>query len=253
MTDEAAWSGDTPAGRRIVDLLWGEQPASTRGPRPKLTLEEVLSASMDLADANGWEALSMRGLARRLGVGTMSLYTYVPGKSELFELMIDRAYGERSYPDAQLPWRERYEHHAREALAMYRRHPWLVHANLWRLPPGPHVLDISEDLLCVGRDAGLPLGVGVRVSELLESYAFGLARGEIADQAEAARTGESADDYWAARSSVWTNHFDSARFPMTYETWKAGFYEADVATQRLDLPFALGLILDSIERLVPRA
>lgn len=245
-----AWAGGTPEGRRAVDLLWGEQPAPTRGPRPKITLEEVLAAAVDLADSDGWEALSMRGLARRLGVGTMSLYTYVPGKSELFELMIDRAYGERRRPEVDLPWRERYEEHAREALAMYRRHPWLVHSNLWRLPPGPHVLDISEDLLTVGRDAGLPLGVGARVSELLESYVFGIARGEIADQAQAARSGESADDYWAARASVWTTYFDPARYPSLFATWEAGFYDDDVLTQRLDVDFALGLLLESIERLV---
>ncbi len=251
-TDDGAYEG-TPEGRRIVDLLWGEQPAPTRGPRPKITLEEILAAAGELADADGWEALSMRGLARRLGVGAMSLYTYVPGRSELFELMIDRAYGERSRPEKSLPWRQRYEAHAREALAMYRRHPWLVHSNLWRLPPGPHVLDVSEDLLDVGRDAGLPLGVGARVSELLESYVFGIARGEIADQAQAARTGESADEYWAARASVWTTYFDPARYPRLFATWEAGFYDDDVLTQRLDVDFSLALILDSVERLVAKS
>ena len=97
-TDDGAYEG-TPEGRRIVDLLWGEQPAPTRGPRPKITLEEILAAAGELADADGWEALSMRGLARRLGVGAMSLYTDVPGRSELFELMIDRvaAFLERAF------------------------------------------------------------------------------------------------------------------------------------------------------------
>lgn len=238
----------TPEGRRIIELLWDPPAPATRGPRQKVSLAEVVAAAIALADDEGYEALSMRSLARRLGVGAMSLYTYVPGKAELFELMIDHAYAERVIPAAELPWRERYVAHAREALAMYRRHPWLVHSNLWRLPLGPHVLAISEDQLAIGRDAGLPLSAGARISELLESYIFGIARGELADSAQAARTGESADDFWAARASFWTTYFDNQRFPMLFATWESGAYE--VCDRDAELQFSLDLILDSVERLV---
>lgn len=240
----------TPEGRRVVELLWDPPEPSTRGPRPKVTLDEVVDAAIALADAEGYEALSMRSLARKLGIGAMSLYTYVPGKTELFELMIDRAYAERSIPDRSWPWRQRYEHHAREALGMYRRHPWLVDSNLWRLPVGPHILDVSEDLLAIGQGAGLSLAVGARISQLLESYIYGIARGEVADEAQAARTGESVDDYWAARSSFWTTYFDTERYPTMFATWEGGFYDADL-DPAADLQFSLDLILDSVERLIP--
>ena len=59
---------------------------------------------MAIADAEGMAALSMRKVASSLGVGAMSLYTYVPGRSELVELMIDRVYGEHALPDPELPW-----------------------------------------------------------------------------------------------------------------------------------------------------
>ncbi len=212
----------------------------------------MVSADIELADEDGFEALSMRSLAKRLGVGAMTLYTYVPGKSELFELMIDQAYRERPRPDPGLPWRRRYEEHALAALAMYRRHPWLIHANLWRLPPGPSVFDISEDLLVVGRDAGLPTEDGARVSGLLESYVFGMARGEIADRAQAARTGETSDDYWAARAAVWTRYFDPQRYPMLFATWQSGYWDGGDSEQA-ERKFSLDLILDGIERLVRQA
>ncbi len=249
---EEADSEGTPQGRRLVELLWDPPAPSSRGPSRRISLDELVEAAIALADASGFEALSMRSLARGLGVGAMTLYTYVPGKSELFELMIDRAYGERPLPASDLPWRRRYEEHAIAALAMYRRHPWLVHSNLWRLPPGPHVLDISEDLLAVGRAAGLATDVGARVSGLLESYVFGIARGEIADQAQAARTGESVDEYWGARGSVWTTYFDPERYPMLFATWQTGYYD-EGAGEREELRFALDLILDSVERLVSGA
>lgn len=245
---EAAPDG-TPIGRRIVELLWDAPPPAARGRRPKVSVTQVVDAAIALADEEGFEALSMRSLARRLGVGAMSLYTYVPGRDELFELMIDRAYGERTSSDPAQPWRARYVHHARQALAMYRSHPWLVHSNLWRLPPGPGCLGVSEDLLAVGRAAGLPTGTGARVSSLLESYIFGIARGEIADQAQAARSGQSSDEHWAARASVWTRYFDPQRFPMLLQTWESGHYD-EHGDDEAELRFALDLILDSVERMV---
>jgi AcrR family transcriptional regulator len=245
--DPQSWG--TPAGRRVVALLWDPPGPGARGPRQSLTLDQIVEAGMALADADGFDGLSMRGLAKHLGVGAMSLYTYVPGKAELFELMIDRAYGGRSLPDPELGWRQRYEAHARAALAMYRRHPWLVHSNLWRLPIGPHVLDVSEDMLRVGADAGLDADLRVRVASLLESYIFGIARGEIADRSEVLRTGMSRDDYWEARSSFWGTHFDPARYPTTLATWERGGFDRCVEPDD-DLAFALDLILDSVQRLI---
>jgi AcrR family transcriptional regulator len=247
--DPATWG--TAEGRRIIELLWNPPGPGARGPRPRISLDRVVEAAMALADESGFEALSMRALAKQLGVGAMSLYTYVPGKAELFELMIDRAYGEREIPDATPGWRERYATHARAALRMYRRHPWLVHSNLWRLPIGPHVLDVSEDMLRVGADAGLDAELRVRVASLLESYIFGIARGEIADRSEVLRTGMSRDDHWEARSSFWGTYFDEARYPTTLATWEAGAFEAPARTDA-DLSFALDLILDSVERLISR-
>lgn len=248
---EVAAQLGSDAGRRVVELLWDPPEPAGRGPRQRLDLAQVITAAIDLADESGFEALSMRALARRLGVGAMSLYTYVPGRGELFELMIDRAYGEREIPSADLSWRQRYAGHARAALQMYRHHPWLVHSNLWRLPLGPRVMDISENLLAIGAAAGLSLELGVRVGSLLESYVFGMARGEIADRSEAVRTGETADEFWEARSSFWVTYFDAARYPMLFGTWQAGVYDQPDNPDN-DLDFALDLILDSVERLLPR-
>src|SRR5690625_5179587 len=61
-------------------LLWEGLPATTKGPRPTLTLGQVVEAGIEIADTEGIEALSMRKLAAALGMGTMSLYRYVPSK-----------------------------------------------------------------------------------------------------------------------------------------------------------------------------
>ena len=70
-----------------------------------MRVEGIVEAAIGLADEDGLEALSMRRVADRLGVGAMSLYTYVQGKSELVELMVDVALGEAMLPDEAAGWR----------------------------------------------------------------------------------------------------------------------------------------------------
>lgn len=250
--DERAAPGDRAArqaSQQVAALLWDPPAPSGRGPRPKLALDEVVTAAIRLADDHGFEALTMRAIARSLGVATMSLYTYLPGKAELFELMIDRAYGGRALPDRDLPWRARYEFHAREALAMYRRHPWTLRANLARLPVGPHVLDVSEDLLHVGQSAGLDAATRVRMEELIQAYVYGVASKEHADQEEVRRSGMSVDEFWASRAEFWDTYFDLQRYPTMVDNWESGVYDADADAEE-ETTFALTIVLDGLERFV---
>ena len=63
-------------------------------PPRKLTPEAIASAAVDLADREGIEGLTMRSLARHLGVEAMSLYHHFVGKDALLDAMVDRVYGE---------------------------------------------------------------------------------------------------------------------------------------------------------------
>src|SRR5688500_2426129 len=102
MTTEHSASGDLD---RSLALLWEMDHRPTRGPKPALTLERIVTAAITIADAEGLAGLSMRRVAAELGVGTMSLYRYVPGKGELLDLMIDRI-NEAPRGDAgELGWR----------------------------------------------------------------------------------------------------------------------------------------------------
>ena len=95
---------------RTMELLWGMAPQPTRGPKPGLTVDAVVDAAVALADAEGIDAVAMRRVADKLGVGAMSLYTYVPGKAELVDLMLDRVYGEQLAGIAtEGGWRARLE------------------------------------------------------------------------------------------------------------------------------------------------
>jgi AcrR family transcriptional regulator len=237
----------TPEGRRIVELLWAPpQQPSVRGPKPRISLADVVAAGVAIADEEGLPALSMRKVASRLGVGPMSLYTYVPGRSELVELMIDHVYGEHALPEPRLRWQQRVEQWARETWRIYDAHPWLLDYNMARLPIGPHVLDVSEALYSALLAAGFAGAENVAISNLIQWQLLGAARSMISDADEARHTGVSAEAYWDSRASFWETHFDWHRYPTMAAIWEAGGFDDPVGW---DFERMLDRLLTGIEQL----
>ena len=68
--------------------------------KPRFTREAIAAAAFAIADAKGFEAVSMRGIAAKLGAGTMTLYHYVRTKDDLVALMDDALMGEILIPAA---------------------------------------------------------------------------------------------------------------------------------------------------------
>jgi AcrR family transcriptional regulator len=247
-------SGGTPEGRRVLQLLWDPPGPPARGPRPKLTLPAIVSAGIELAGSEGLDALSMRKVAQRLNAGVMSLYTYVPGRSELVELMINHAYGELAKADPALPWRDQLLFLANQHVDLFRRHPWILDTSLWRLPMGPNVLDAEEELYRALAASGLTPAQITGVKNLILWHVHGVAWTDIQDREEARRTGVSTEAYWESRNSFWYTYFEPARFPtMSWIHENGGFDDALV--QNFD--FTFHRVLDGIELLVasspPRA
>ena len=237
----------TPEGRRVIELLWNPQPPPAgRGPRPRTRLTEVVDAGVAIADAEGLDALSIRKVAGRLGIGAMSVYTYVPGRSELIELMIDRVYADHGIPDPALGWRQRTEAWMRATWRTYRDHSWLLDYNMARLPTGPNVLDVEEALYAALYAAGFTGAENVAITNLIRWQLLGAARSMISDAAEERHTGVSAEAYWESRSSFWTTYFDEKRYPTMFDIWSRGGFDDPAG---YDVERMISWLLDGIERL----
>ncbi|ACQ82126.1 transcriptional regulator, TetR family [Beutenbergia cavernae DSM 12333] len=236
------------ADRRLA-LLWESPAPRSRGRRPRLSLDEVVEAGIAVAREDGLDALSMRRVAQRLDVGAMSLYTYVPGRTELVDLMIDRAYAGLDLPAAGEPWRTGLQRYARAFWDLFHAHPWLLQANLWRAPLAPHVLDAQEAGLRTIIDTGLPPERVVDLIGMVDNYVRGLARADIAEVLERERTGQDYDTYWASLSSFWEDYFDVERYPTMTRIWAAGGFEHETG----GLDDALERLLDAVESAIERA
>jgi AcrR family transcriptional regulator len=97
--------------------------------RPAHTRAEITAAALEVADRDGFEAVSMRRVARELGAGTMTLYHYVRSKDELIALMVDEVVGETLVPDDELAtddWRAAMRQIAIRTRETLRRHRWAL-------------------------------------------------------------------------------------------------------------------------------
>jgi AcrR family transcriptional regulator len=158
-----------------VELLWGRQPQPTRGPKPGLSLDRIVTTAIEIADAEGLAGLSMRRVAEELGFTTMSLYRYVPGKDELIELAVDAATGPRPDPP-QGEWRVDLGNWARLNLANYRAHPWALEVPITHPPMGPNQIDWMDWALQAMTGAGLSAEEMLSVLMLLSGYVRGQAQ-----------------------------------------------------------------------------
>lgn len=138
-------------------LAWTGKPAPTRGPKPSLSADHITRVAIRLADAEGLAALSMQRLARKVGLTTMALYRYFPGKADVVAMMIDSATDSPlHFGKPSSPWNTRLKEWARRCLAIYQEHFWFLEATTARLSPmGPNELSWMEAALAMLAESGM--------------------------------------------------------------------------------------------------
>lgn len=149
--------------------------AVTQHARTRLTSAQVAAAALELADREGLDALSMRALAERLGVGTMTLYGYFRNKDELLDALVDSVFEHADAPALEGDWREQLRAHVLNARASLLRHPSLVELRVRRPVLRPDALRFSETALRILLGAGFDVREGTAAFRLLFTYTVGFA------------------------------------------------------------------------------
>jgi AcrR family transcriptional regulator len=215
--------------------LWERLESGPRNPKTTLTHDQIAAAAVELADAEGLEAVSMRRLADQLGVATMALYRYVANKEELLELMINAAYVyEGEFPElAPGDWRSAVALLARGTRVRTHEHPWLVEAHA-AVPHG----------LAPNRNRGLDWMLGsfdgldvtgdtkMLIMRAAEAYTRGAVVAEINQRRMLERRGLGPDGdvrQLLRADMVWM--LRSGRYPRFTETVRAGLKPVDAAAE----------------------
>lgn len=220
----------TPESDRRLAVVWAPHEPSGRGRPARFTRGDVVDAGLALAGESGLEALSMRKVAQRLGVGVMSLYTHVPGRTELIDLMVDRVYGGLDLPDGSEPtWREGLRRWALAMVGLYVQHPWLTEVNSWRLPITPHVLDAQEAQIRALMGTGADPVWAARTADWLSAAVVGIGRTRADEILDRRRTGMTNEDYWNSLAAYWEDYFQPERYPTMMRIWLAGGYDSPLS------------------------
>ncbi|MFF3002103.1 TetR/AcrR family transcriptional regulator C-terminal domain-containing protein [Kitasatospora sp. NPDC057940] len=250
-TTPAAPAAPAAPARRRPSPAPDAAQAQAQEQEQELSLDRIVRTAIEIADTEGLSALSMRGVAARLGVAAMSTYRYVPSKEDLVLRMADAAFGEKSYPaEAPEDWRTRIELGARTLWSLYRRHPWLAQlGSLTRPLIVPNLMVHGEWVLSALDGHGLDPTALFDIHVLLYSHVQGLAvHLEMEAHAEAT-TGQSEDQWMDSRTPALQELVESGRFPAF--TKVVGAFE-DGYDLRLDALFEFGLktLLDGLTSLV---
>ncbi|TDD98941.1 TetR/AcrR family transcriptional regulator [Jiangella asiatica] len=245
MTTEHSGGGDVS---KSLELLWGMQERPTRGPKPGLTLEQIVEAAVAVADAEGLAALSMRRVAAELGVGTMSLYRYVPGKAELLDLMLDHVAGPVDDEVEPLGWRDALQRVAHGVWELCVDHPWYPMVDQVRPLLGPNNVAGMDHILAQLKPTGLGDKELVMMVAVVEGFVVAIARAHVNARDAEKRTGITEEEFWAVQEPVLIKMMATGKYP-TFTT-----LDDDTFTFSFEdvLEFGLRAILDGLEAYVTR-
>jgi AcrR family transcriptional regulator len=235
----------------LIDLLPRRAAGRSRARPASLSRRQIIQAAIELADAEGPEAISMRKLATRLGIGTMTLYGYVADRDALIAHMINEVVVEIAVPGQPSgSWRADLERVAHGLRDTCRRHPWLP-AHLGTLPflIAPRLLAPAESVLAALEPTGTDIQTSGAILRMLNNYVIGTALREATDQPPAG-TGSQAD-YQAATAAYLRQVAASGHYPLMS---KLGLGVLDGSNLTADQSFDIGLqcLLDGIGVLIAK-
>jgi AcrR family transcriptional regulator len=179
--------------------------------KTRLSRERIAHAALHIADKEGFDAVSMRRLARELNVGTMSLYYYVKTKDDLVAVMDDAIMGEIVLPSLPRDWRAAIMKIAKRTHEVFIRHPWAL-VSMQSAPPGVNAMRHMEQCLEALAETSLTAEEKIALLATVDDFVFGHALREAA-------TGKAIDMDFAAAQLA------SGNFPQLTEVFRGGRFE----------------------------
>jgi TetR/AcrR family tetracycline transcriptional repressor len=190
--------------------------------------DRIVAAALELVDAQGSDALSMRTLAQQLNSGTATLYRHFANRSELVAHVVDRVFGEVHLDAADLAgqsWQRSCEAIVNSMYAALNRHPNVTRLLLDQTPFGPNAMAIRETSLSMLLENGFAPDVAARIYATLSRYVLGFAIQFSGNP-----------DAHAAQDAEAFHNVDPSHFPATLSV-------AEAMPIPLDAEFSFGLDL----------
>ncbi|GII96203.1 TetR/AcrR family transcriptional regulator [Sinosporangium siamense] len=235
----------------VLERMWGREPTTRRGPRPRLDLPTITAAAIEIADAEGIGGVSMASVASRVGVATTALYRYIDSKEDLLTAMADAVAPLPPDPEG-MHWRDYLALWTRAQRDILLQHSWLLAISANVPPMGPRRLLWLDRALAALEGTGLDEGERVNVASSLTGFALtdaSLIHNVLGDSQLDKAGLKGASDYGEALAAV----LDPADYPALSAAVGAGVFSGVVGwVDDGDFLFGLNLLLDGVEQLIAR-
>ena len=156
-------------------------PTSAVPIKERLSRDRIVEAALVIMDAEGLDAVSMRRVAREVGVEAMSLYHHVRDKEDLLDGVCARVMRDFRFPPEDRPWVDVAREGAREWRRVLREHPNVI--ALWADRQRPmtdlDALMPMEFALRVISRSGMDAREGVRVFNVIGGFIMGVVMMEV--------------------------------------------------------------------------
>ena len=208
--------------------------------RPALTRSGVLRAAIDLADQEGIASLTMRSLAKHLGVEAMSLYHHVAHKEALLDGMVDLVFAEMHLPHVGGDWATEMRLRSVSGRQVLGRHRWAVGLMDSRSAPGPETLRHHDAVIGCLRAGGFSVPMAAHAFALLDAHLYGFMVQELSlPFRDSEELGDLADSIMGDLPVETLPHFTEL---VVEHALKPGYAFGD------EFAFGLDLILEGLER-----
>jgi AcrR family transcriptional regulator len=207
-----------------------------RQSREPITRERALTTALEIADAEGIDALTMRRLARELGIEAMSLYHHVSSKGDILDGICDLVMGQIEVPPAGTDWKTSMRHRAHSAHQVLLAHPWAATLVTSRFNIGIGMTRYLEATFGRLMDGGFTVTGALDAWHALDSHIYGFTLQELTLPFDVDQTQQVSDATLAS--------FDADAFPHLVQVMT----EVAMHGRVEDFDFGLDLILEGLER-----
>ncbi|MER7957272.1 TetR/AcrR family transcriptional regulator [Streptomyces sp. NPDC096030] len=230
--------------------LWERLDRPAAAPRASLTPQRIATVAIEVADREGFAAVTMRRIATELGVAPMAAYRHVSGKDDLWALMVDQVSGELEPPAEVTGWRETLRAYAVSTRETMLRHPWLAQLPAPLFALTPQRLAAAERQLVSLDGLGLDVDTMMAAFRTVGAYVQGATQSEVALAQYMREQGwESGDDTRRGLAPQMSYLMETGRYP-TYRGYTRAAARKDDAAWQFET--GLDCVLDGVAGLVER-
>jgi AcrR family transcriptional regulator len=212
--------------------------------RIPLSRERIVAAAAAVADGAGVAAVSMRSVAKALGVEAMSLYHHVPNKDALLDDLADWVFERIELPEMGDTWRDALTSRARSARLVLTAHPWALGMLESRPNPGPALLRHHDRLIGVLMTNGFSSALATHAFSAIDAYVYGFA---LTETSLPFQPGDGAEEAFADQVAPSAELYPHLARSLAELLGDGGYAFAD------EFDYGLDLLLESLERRVAEA